>query len=314
MSVAMVSMVLDCFPAGGALRCLAIALADAADDEGGGIYKSVATLAHQSVQSERTVQRVLPRLVAQGWLEVVQGGRGGRGLATVYRIAPAWITRCAVERARARLEGRRPARVELIGDGGDGAAGVMSEGGDVGGTKGDNMSPFYPVDKSVERGKKGDKNERKGDKNGQKGDSHGCHPNGNLERINPPIPPLTRGAVDVQRQTGASCGHARVDDGAERDRPEGAVEQAHGARPPWRWRETRSGVEAVGVQVGIGRWDEAAFGCGKGESFPVYRGRVIAAFERVQAMGRAAVATQAVDPQVLLHRAQRMRRAMAVAL
>ena len=198
----MVSMVLDCFPSGGSLRCLAIALADAADDDGENIYKSVATLAHQSVQSERTVQRVLPTLVDGGWLELVSDGSGGRGRPTVYRIAPAWITRCAMERARARVEGRKPQRVTLgpaADGGGDGAgahppalpgppgavAGVAVDAGSA--QKGANLSPFT-------EGQKGDKNSVKGDKNGLKGDSHGCHPNMNNKR-NTPLPPVGGGEV-----------------------------------------------------------------------------------------------------------------------
>lgn len=174
MSVAMVSMVLDCFPAGGSLRCLAIALADAADDDGGNIFKSVSTLAHQSVQSDRNVQRVLPTLVAGGWLEVVANAAGGRGRATVYRIAPAWITRCAVERAQARVESRKPRRVEL------------STAEPV---KGANLSPFTEP-------QKGDISDQKGDKNGLKGDTHGCHPNVNKER-NTPLPPKGGRVLDV---------------------------------------------------------------------------------------------------------------------
>ena len=184
MSTAMVSMVLDCFPTGGSLCLLAIAMADAADDEGGSIFKSVATLAHQSKQSERTVQRVLPTLVDGGWLEVVDGGAGGRGRPTVYRISPGWITRCAMERARARVEGRKPARVELGGAAGGGASGAepgVPPGSDPG-LKGVNLSPFVEA-------QKGDKNDVKGDKNGLKGDSHGCHPNMNKER-NTPLPPV----------------------------------------------------------------------------------------------------------------------------
>lgn len=200
MSVSMVSMVLDCFPSGGSLRCLAIALADAADDDGENIFKSVATLAHQSVQSERTVQRVLPTLVDGGWLEVVEGGSGGRGRPTVYRISPGWITRCAMERARARVEGRKPARVVLVGascapsgaavddlgDGG-GVGPALVPKGDKPGGKGVNLSPFSEPEK-------GDKNDVKGDKNGLKGDSHGCHPNMNNEP-NTPLPPVGGGEV-----------------------------------------------------------------------------------------------------------------------
>ncbi len=168
MSVAMVSMVLDCFPAGGSLRCLAVAIADAADDDGGSIYKSIATLAHQSVQSERTVQRTLPKLVAGGWLEVMSDASGGRGRATVYRIAPSWVTRCAIERANARMEQRRPRHVELSTEPPE---------------KGDRLTPFSET-------RKGDISAQKGDKNGLKGDTHGCHPNVNKERnTDPPLPP-----------------------------------------------------------------------------------------------------------------------------
>lgn len=202
MSTAMVSMVLDCFPSGGSMCLLAVAMADAADDEGGNIFKSVATLAHQSKQSERTVQRALPMLVDGGWLELVSDGSGGRGRPRVYRIAPAWITRCAMERARARVEGRKPQRVTLgpaADGGGDGAgahppalpgppgvvAGVAVDAGCA--QKGVNLSPFMEW-------QKGDKNSVKGDKNGLKGDSHGCHPNMNIEP-NTPLPPVGVGEV-----------------------------------------------------------------------------------------------------------------------
>ena len=265
MSVAMVSMVLDCFPSGGSLRCLAIALADAADDDGASIYKSVATLAHQSVQSERTVQRVLPKLVTDGWLEVMSSTTGGRGRSTVYRIAPAWITRCAIERANARVEGRKPAHVELSTDC----------------TKSDRLSPFPPT-------QKGDKSELKGDKNGLKGDSHGCHPNVNKERINPPYPPLTRGDCgqvqsrkpEQPKPEAQTAWQPSAPDGAwQGGGAKSADQPGPGARPPWRWRESRSGVEAMGQQLGVGAWDEAAFGTGQGVPWPVYRAKVLAAFE-----------------------------------
>ena len=265
MSVAMVSMVLDCFPSGGSLRCLAIALADAADDDGASIYKSVATLAHQSVQSERTVQRVLPKLVTDGWLEVMSSTTGGRGRSTVYRIAPAWITRSAIERANARVEGRKPAHVELSTDC----------------TKSDRLSPFPPT-------QKGDKSELKGDKNGLKGDSHGCHPNVNKERINPPYPPLTRGDCgqvqsrkpEQPKPEARTAGQPSAPDAAGQGGGAKSADQpGPGARPPWRWRESRSGVEAMGQQLGVGAWDEAAFGTGQGVPWPVYRAKVLAAFE-----------------------------------
>lgn len=210
MSTAMVSMVLDCFPEGGGLCLLAIAMADAADDEGGSIFKSVETLAHQSKQSARTVQRVLPTLVAGGWLEVISSATGGRGRATVYRIAPSWITRCAVERAQARLEGRKPARVGLVGVSVVSAADVppgappVAELSTDGPIKGDKLAPFLEAEK-------GDKNPVKGDKNGLKGDSYGCHPNMNKER-NTPLPPNGGRAVgDVDNSEGGGGGAVKAE-------------------------------------------------------------------------------------------------------
>lgn len=51
-----------------------------------------------------------------------------------------------------------------------------------------------------------------------------------------------------------------------------------GARlPAGRWWETRSGIEAAGAACGIDRWDEEAFGLGRGEHWPAYRERVLIA-------------------------------------
>lgn len=43
------------------------------------------------------------------------------------------------------------------------------------------------------------------------------------------------------------------------------------------WHETRSGIVAKGVEVGVGAWDEVAFSLGRGESFVSYTKRVMAA-------------------------------------
>lgn len=50
------------------------------------------------------------------------------------------------------------------------------------------------------------------------------------------------------------------------------------------WRESRSGVEAMGESLGLGRWDQARFDVGQGETFEAYERRVAAAIE---AAGRA---------------------------
>lgn len=43
------------------------------------------------------------------------------------------------------------------------------------------------------------------------------------------------------------------------------------------WHDSRAGIEGKGEQLGIGRWDEAAFGVGRGEAWPAYRRRVFTA-------------------------------------
>jgi DNA-binding MarR family transcriptional regulator len=84
------------YPHGGNERMLAAKLADNADDAGRNIYPSVATLASATMLSERTVQRLLKRMVQDGWLLIVRhargGGRGGDpGRPREYRINPDWI-------------------------------------------------------------------------------------------------------------------------------------------------------------------------------------------------------------------------------
>lgn len=45
------------------------------------------------------------------------------------------------------------------------------------------------------------------------------------------------------------------------------------------WQELRSVIEAHGVRLGIGLWDEAASSVGQGPHWPVYRAKVRAAFD-----------------------------------
>lgn len=90
MSVHVLSKVKRHYPGAGGEYTLALCLADVCNDEGASIWPSVQTLARDSRQSERTVQRQLKAMVAMGWLEVVAEG-GGCGRSTRYRINPAWI-------------------------------------------------------------------------------------------------------------------------------------------------------------------------------------------------------------------------------
>lgn len=90
MSVSVMSLVMQHYPGAGGEYTLALCLADVANNEGESIWRSVATLAHNSRQSVRTVQRQLKAMVGWGWLEVVDEG-GGAGKPTHYRIAPDWM-------------------------------------------------------------------------------------------------------------------------------------------------------------------------------------------------------------------------------
>jgi hypothetical protein len=69
-----------------ALKPLAAALADIANDDGSRIYPSVAYMAWLLGRSERAVQSGLTKLRATGVLGVVRNGSGGRGRTTEYRL------------------------------------------------------------------------------------------------------------------------------------------------------------------------------------------------------------------------------------
>lgn len=84
-------MVFDRYPDGGNELVLALAIADHAHDDGTHIYPAIDQLASKSRQSRRTVQRLIGKMVAMGWLELVSAATGRRGLTNEYRISPAWI-------------------------------------------------------------------------------------------------------------------------------------------------------------------------------------------------------------------------------
>jgi len=58
------------------------------------------------------------------------------------------------------------------------------------------------------------------------------------------------------------------------ERWKAASEAAPDGKP---WRESRSGIEAKGLELGLGGWDEKAFSLGRGEAFAAYQARVFAA-------------------------------------
>ena len=61
------------------------------------------------------------------------------------------------------------------------------------------------------------------------------------------------------------------------------------------WRATRSGIDAKGVELGLGKWDQDAFEHGQGEPFARFEARVVAA----AGGGEAAVVDQAGAAKVL---------------
>ena len=82
------SMVFEHYPEGGSEMLLALALADFSNDDGTQIYPSVAALAKKTRQSDRNVQLAIKKMVASGFLILVEaGGREGKKYrANEYRI------------------------------------------------------------------------------------------------------------------------------------------------------------------------------------------------------------------------------------
>lgn len=91
MSVWVMGEVFRRYPHGGNEMLLALALADHAHDDGTRIYPSVEALARKTRVSERTVQRLLIKMVEDGWLQLVRDTSGGRGHTRVYRISAEWL-------------------------------------------------------------------------------------------------------------------------------------------------------------------------------------------------------------------------------
>ncbi|QEA10877.1 DNA replication protein O [Bordetella phage vB_BbrS_PHB09] len=91
MSVDVMSAVFKRYPNGGGEMLLALAMADHSNDQGTGIYPSVASLAEKTRQSVRAVQYQLRAMEQAGWLILVNSGNGGRNQRREYRISEAWL-------------------------------------------------------------------------------------------------------------------------------------------------------------------------------------------------------------------------------
>jgi len=80
------ALVWDHYPEGGGEMLVALKVADHADHAGDRIWPGIASLAAQTRQSERSVQRHLRTMTERGWLELVRPGGTGPGSTAHYRI------------------------------------------------------------------------------------------------------------------------------------------------------------------------------------------------------------------------------------
>jgi hypothetical protein len=91
MSVKIMSLVWEHYPAGGGELLTALAYADHAHDDGNGVRPSILHMSKKTRQSERTIQMHVATMRRTTWLLTVRHASGGRGRVTEYRINPAWI-------------------------------------------------------------------------------------------------------------------------------------------------------------------------------------------------------------------------------
>lgn len=279
------TQVFDRYPRGGSERLLALAIADAANDDGSSVFVGVELLASRSAQSVRSVQRQIGAMLADGWLILDRVSSGRRGQTTIYRISPEWIAGGDAVKP-ADVPDRRTTK-------------SVKQFCSIGGT-GDNLSPVKgselppsPVDKLSTTG----------DTQGTWGDTAvsftgdtAVSPNPSLPFITlkPPLPPVdTGGCFEKDRKT-ENREKPFCETRSTGGRCETAVGQKSGdasgggeTKPEWRWHKTRRGVERMGEKLGLGRWDEAAFHVGRGELFSRYEARVRAAYERFAEQARA---------------------------
>lgn len=90
MSVYVTSWIWNHSPVEGLDRLVLLAIADCANDDGGGAYPGVDYLSKTKCKIPRsTLYKILGRLQEQGHLVVDRRSRGGRGVRTIYRVVMA---------------------------------------------------------------------------------------------------------------------------------------------------------------------------------------------------------------------------------
>lgn len=313
----MVGMVFDHYPHGGNERLLAVKLADNAHDDGTSIYPSVATLAEQTCQSERSVQYQLKRMLEMGWLELVReargGGRGGGyGRPREYRINPIWVkahdSRTPYEarpkweplslgkphaktRPKAQKEmgatfapiSETPISDKWVQPSAEMGAIAVAE---MGATAIAPEPPLTVIEQktpqppAVAEGGRAverfiDAYPKKESELAVRRTWRRLAPDAALERT---ILAAVHAWCQTEQWQEESGRYAPDPASWLRGRrwtdalPNGVVNE--GPAQAATWRSTREGIEAEGERLGLGRWDQRAFECGRGIQWVEYRNRV----------------------------------------
>ncbi len=291
MSIKLMTMVFDRYPEGGSEMLLALALADHARDDGSRIWPSVGELARKTRQSTRTIQRQLQKMVASGWLEPVSAATGRRGSTNEYRVSPSWVAGQDIAPRGDKLTPHAEDEVIRTGDRLTPLEGTVR--GDTGDARGDiAMSGGGDTAMSPESSGTVSNHTPLPPGGGATGfdDLWSIYPNHanrlKAERRYLRIAPTAelhqtmRSAIEAQRLSRKWT----KDDGEFV--PEFATWLRNArwldevcapvvaARP---WHETRGGINARAIELGLAPWDEAAFSVGRGPNFVAFTRAVMRA-------------------------------------
>jgi len=317
MSIKVMSMVFDRYPAGGMERLLALAMADHASDDGTRIWPSVDELARKTMQSRSSVQRQIRQMVERGWLIRMKSATGRPGLTNEYRICPRWIA------GEADWQGHRGVNLTPLST----TPRAEKENRGVNLTPlcitaevvhtGVNLTPVSGAERGVTTVERGVTTEQRGviavtpESSGTiknhsplppGGGADGfdelfsIYPNGDnrakaerrYRRLapSPELQRTMRSAIEAQRlcRRWTKDGGEFVPEFATwlrnrrwEDQPRSAATAVLGA-----WHETRAGIDAKARELGIAPWDESAFHLGRGPSYPAFTERVRRAAEEAR--------------------------------
>jgi nucleotidyltransferase/DNA polymerase involved in DNA repair len=94
-------------------KLILVIISDYARSPGGTSWPSVDTIAWEACIERRQAIALLARLRAEGWIEALGSGRGGRGKSTHYRLNLKRIVNCADVAKRLRAE-KKDARERTV--------------------------------------------------------------------------------------------------------------------------------------------------------------------------------------------------------